>query len=486
MNERRNQVRRWLWYTEASLLLGCLAIYGIDYWRGDGDGIIEQFRLNPVELLFWGQVFLLPLLGMTSRRESWVNGSLLLLTTILLLLVLERALRYLPGTHHSGNRLENQSGGALFSRYDTVYFKNYLPQRHFLTHVQEAGFEATIENRINSRGIRGPEIGPKPAGTKRTLLLGDSFLQADEVAFEQTIGQQLERMWGDSQRVIQHGNPSWSPLLELNWLLRQGPSLALDRVVVFLHYNDFFPGRWVGDEGYTPFARFDEAGNPRGFVFDPDVSAQKRSAYGRFIESWQQWAIWQRYYAWQKRRGLLQRIPRTAVDHLLRMPPEAFDQAQSVSSFDQQLQEAKLWGLLATSRDTAIWDADTRQRLALSERYLARMADWLAARDIDFYLVLIPFPWQLAAATSPQKAYYGWEGIRLPRGGLADHLRHFAQLRDIPFLELYPTFAAAPKPADDPLYFPQDGHWTERGHRLAAETLYPFLSIPPPTPPQDE
>ena len=89
------------------------------------------------------------------------------------------------------------------------------------------------------------------------------------------------------------------------------------------------------------------------------------------------------------------------------MPPAAFDQAQSVSSFDQQLQEAKLWGLLATSRDTAIWDADTRQRLALSERYLARMADWLAARDIDFYLVLIPFPWQLAAATSPHKAYYG-------------------------------------------------------------------------------
>lgn len=53
----------------------------------------------------------------------------------------------------------------------------------FLTHIS-----------YNSLGIRGPEYAiPKPTGVKRLVILGDSFGDAMEVEFPETMGQVLQR-----------------------------------------------------------------------------------------------------------------------------------------------------------------------------------------------------------------------------------------------------------------------------------------------------
>ncbi len=478
MSNSRKKVRRLLWLAQAVLLLLCISIYLVDWLRGDGDGIIEKWRLNPVSICFWGQVFLLPLLGLTSRKELIVNGSLLLLSMILMVLGVEQFLQVVPLNRTTAMRIENVGGGALFSRYDTVYFKNYMPHAHFVTHIEEETPVRAIENRINSHGIRGPEIGPKRAGEKRTLLLGDSFLQSDEVAYENTVGQLLEQMLGDSQLVIQHGNPSWSPLLELNWLIRQGPALELDRVVLFLYYNDFFPGQLVGDEGYTPFARFDSQAYPRGFDFSSLGVATKRSAFQQFREKITYWNIVHWYRSWKQRRQLLRQVPGDQLDVMLNLPPAEFAQAMEKSNLQKDLLEAKLWGLTATFRDTSIWDTDTQERLALSEHYLSLMQEWLSQREIELSLVLIPYPWQFAGENLIQKQYYGWDDVVLPRGGLEDRLRTFAEQRELPFLPLYPAFEAFNAREEEPLYFRQDGHWTPTGHRLAAEQVQGLLIAP--------
>lgn len=55
-------------------------------------------------------------------------------------------------------------------------------------------FEARV--RINSLGLRGPEIGERPPGTYRVMLLGDSMVAGFEVPWEQTFGALIERQLG--------------------------------------------------------------------------------------------------------------------------------------------------------------------------------------------------------------------------------------------------------------------------------------------------
>ncbi len=46
---------------------------------------------------------------------------------------------------------------------------------------------------------------------------------------------------------------------------------------------------------------------------------------------------------------------------------------------------------------------------------------------------------------------------------------------NVPMLDLTPFFRKAQVTADEPLYFPVDGHWTEDGHKLVAETIGSWL-----------
>ena len=351
MAHSRKKLQKILLAAEVLLCLFCLAVYMVDYGWGDGDGIIEKAGLNPVTIFCLGQLFLLPLLGMTTSREYLVNGSLLLFSLLLGGVLLEIAMRIFPIRPAASSRLENLGTGPIFSRYDTVYFKNYMPNAHFVTHINEQDSSWSIANSVNSLGVRGPEIAAKQPGERRLLLLGDSFLQSDEVAYENSIGQQLQTLLGDSNSVIQHGNPSWSPLLELNWLLRQGPGLALDQVILFLYYNDFFPGRSVGDRGYVPFTRFDALGYPRGFNFDSVKGGGKRSAWTQFWEQLGYLKTWRWLKSWRQQRRLHHRIPADQVARFLQMPPEAFLQTTTRSDLQNDLLEAKLWGLMATLRD---------------------------------------------------------------------------------------------------------------------------------------
>lgn len=458
------------------LLLLCALAYSTDLYWGDGDGLIAQWHFNPLTVGVLGTLIMLPLAGIVSGRKALSNISLTVFTILLSLLSVEFVLLPLSNwetpSHH---RLENLGEGPIFSRYDTLYFKNYLPHAHFITHLQEPEQQYSIENQINSLGIRGPEIGSKPLGERRILLLGDSFLQSDEISYSHTIGQQLEQLFADSVRVIQHGNPSWSPLLELNWLLRTGLDLEPDQVILFLYYNDFFPGKWVGDTGYTPFCRFDEKGLPQSFQFgNAALSSKKENGpWQQMKESWPRLRMV---------RLLRQALGKKRNQVFFSQASESYLNC-SKDSIAYQLQnwetlyEAKSWGLLSTMRDTNLWDTMTIQRLELSAHYLRLMQKVLKEKNIDFQITLIPQPWQFAGEQEPIKSFYGFEQFIFPRGGLESYLHGFCGKQGIPFLPLYPYFYKYKQSSTELLYFPLDGHWTATGHRLAAQTIFDLLHL---------
>jgi hypothetical protein len=92
--------------------------------------------------------------------------------------------------------------------------------------------------RINSLGLRGPEVGPREPGELRVLFMGDSMVAAFEVPHEDTfvarVGTLLEARLDRPVRTINAGVRGYGTDQSLLWFEDRGHALDAD-VVVFLH-----------------------------------------------------------------------------------------------------------------------------------------------------------------------------------------------------------------------------------------------------------
>ena len=114
--------------------------------------------------------------------------------------------------------------------------------------------------RINSHGLRGPEVAwEKPPGTRRILFLGDSVtfgygLASYQEAFPHLTADLLEELLGVEVEALNAGVGGYSPWQELRYLERDGLRYAPDVVVVSFVLNDVtekfelirFGGHWRG------------------------------------------------------------------------------------------------------------------------------------------------------------------------------------------------------------------------------------------------
>ena len=98
-----------------------------------------------------------------------------------------------------------------------------------------------IRYRLNSHGLRGPQVGAKSTDRPRILVLGDSYVFGLGIAEEHTIpvrlaAQLAER--GQPSEVLNLGVPSYQTAQEAAWLERVGWSLEPDLVVLVYYAND--------------------------------------------------------------------------------------------------------------------------------------------------------------------------------------------------------------------------------------------------------
>jgi hypothetical protein len=105
--------------------------------------------------------------------------------------------------------------------------------------------------RINSIGLRGPEIPEKAKGEIRILLMGDSFPFGIGVPEDRALAAQLEAQLageappGRSYRVINMGVVSYNTQQELRQLQEIGLGLKPDLVLLAYAANDIEPVMWV-------------------------------------------------------------------------------------------------------------------------------------------------------------------------------------------------------------------------------------------------
>lgn len=101
--------------------------------------------------------------------------------------------------------------------------------------------EFTEVSHTNALGLRGGEVGPKGAGERRILAIGDSFTYGHGVQDAETypaVVEEILRARGNDVRVLNAGVPGYNTDQAYAWMLRDGFALAPDVVLAGVHCSD--------------------------------------------------------------------------------------------------------------------------------------------------------------------------------------------------------------------------------------------------------
>jgi GDSL-like lipase/acylhydrolase family protein len=297
---------------------------------------------------------------------------------------------------------------------------------------------------INSFGLRSPEVAvPKPAGTIRILLLGDSFTFGLRVRDDETFGRRLEEdlrgKYGTAPvEVVSAGVLSYCPLLEYLQYRHHLHVLEPDLVVLNFDMSD------VQDHmAYSRDAVLGDDGVPL-FVTEPTLRSQAPSAMPKLL-----------MFEWLGRRI---QGARGRVESTLQGVPFVRDQ------------DRYLWALDGGQE----WNAEARSAMAP----IVELARLLEHNSIPLVLATYPQPWQTSADATPLPPIRDQYGVGRNTVHLNDRpfkkLEAFASEHHIPFVNATSTFRQDAAPAT--LFLGSDFHFTPRGHRVYADVLGRFIS----------
>jgi len=330
--------------------------------------------------------------------------------------------------------------------------------------VKPGAFDVPVQ--ANSAGFRDRDHEiMKPAGTRRIVMLGDSFLEALQVPFEQSITPMLEKRLnaqGQHTEFISLGVSGFGTAREYLALREYGLRYQPDLVLLFFVGNDVSDNsRRLQGLPYVPYPEStsdgdlatDEAGHP---VFTPFADQSSRlSVVSDLLKD--------HVKSYRFLRETVMSSP--AVNRILYQmrlvstPPEKVNApgGQNFGYYEiYRLQPQPTWA----------------EAWRLTEGMLVATRDLAHESGAQFAVVLIPAAWEVDSSW--------WNRVleQLPamRKSALDlqepsrRLTKFLGEHDIPVLTLLPEFRARVDSLP-PLYVRSDAHWTAEGHRLATDLL---------------
>lgn len=304
--------------------------------------------------------------------------------------------------------------------------------------------------RITANGLRDDDDVPeaKPAGERRVLFLGDSFLYAARLAWKDVLTEQVERRL-PSTRCLDACCPGWSTDRERAFLERYGLALHPDVVVVC-----FFVGNDV----------MEAASSDRFSVRDDhaiEVHARPQSLRKRILGHS---ALWRKIEATSLYRKL--------AHH------RNSDGSKPVEDVEARYYEIEQLRLEQWRRGA--WEkpplADGWSRVEGELARIKKLADASGARVL---VLAIPDEVQVDEKIRAETVRRSSPKVDLADYDLDQPQRALAEICarvGLPVLDALPAFRA--KGAQGGLYLrdPLDTHWNETGHELAAELLAPRIA----------
>ena len=371
----------------------------------------------------------------------------------------------------------------------------HIPHSGGLFHSDYNEFETEV--RINARGLRDREIGyDNPDGALRVLSLADSFGEALQVELEDTYHKQLEQLLIDSQgrpvEVLNAGVGGWGTDQEAIFYVAEGFRYDPDAVLLaFFTRNDA-----VNNYGPLEIAR--NGGrqqkeffslSSKGELIPPPVqeglemqaveeSSLRAGLLGKTLAAGSG-------QAGPPLLPLADTLWRWSALYRLVMP-----YLRDIPAVVQQLGPSGILGGEAVIRarhpTTPIPffvyqsppDDDFEAAWTVTEAILLRLQAEVEQRGAMLVVVLIAAPeqvypadWEQTVAVNPALQNLTWD-LEAPNRRLSKFLANAGILH----LDLLPVFRTAVAEPDAPrLHFRHDQHWTEAGHRLAADTIHDFL-----------
>jgi hypothetical protein len=352
--------------------------------------------------------------------------------------------------------------GMLWQLDEKLLFRTW-PGKRSLRWVDDTG-AGWIYTRINSAGLRGPELGAKDR--PRLAVYGDSFVQGEYCNESETFVVQLsnalrERASADVE-VLNAGVTAYGPDQALLKFEREADALQPDAVLLcFCSLNDFGdPVRnklfWIGEQGELVPNRF-------------QIDASVHEGYEKRVD--------------REHSSALLRTARFVWKSLTR--EEKGEPADFVAKQRKiRLAEYDEFVLQRDDRVTSLfsdnYDADmateidcpsSKFKQALARAILERFRDRCRERGIPLLVLVIPAeidiePSELEARSLAGHASYRPEALTETAVGIAGAL-------EIPCLDLYPLFR---EHANQGLFNPGiDAHWSPRGQDVAADSAAGFL-----------
>lgn len=298
------------------------------------------------------------------------------------------------------------------------------------------------------------------------INIGDSFLQADEIAFDQRLA---ARMGANGVRVLDVGYSSWAPVTMRNWLLAHPPRRGA-RVNLFTMTNDFMASFSMSNLAYHALAST-----------APAITRDNRVVFTGPVEAPAQLGLGARL---QRQSFFLSRIALVRQRFVSVEPPAAGTPFHDTrfATFGSDCGDLAryhdgtpelLADYLSFARDEACWPRPLRAAVDSATADIRRIADDLDSIGVELHVYLVPAGWAFDGETLVGKAsprhYAMAADVTVTQGGLARHLAR--ALQGLRFTDLEPVIAGLKRGDNERWYFPVDGHWTAHAHRQLADWL---------------
>jgi hypothetical protein len=309
----------------------------------------------------------------------------------------------------------------------------YRLKPHARTRFTTSEFSADIA--INGAGLRDDEeLGPKPPGERRVVLLGDSLVLSVQVPFHQTFGELLEarlnaRSSAFRYRVINAGVQGYGPVEEQLFFRSIAGAVQPDLVlpVIFVG-ND-------AEEALSSQAKLEPARRTSEVVADSLVTRVRRLV---------------------RRSMVLQILRLRVVTATERLSPSLAPPEPPLQSYAAQPAPRIADGLGVARR---------------SIEDIARTASSIGASTA---IVLMPARFQVDDGDFGRlKEVVTAAGGTLLRDGATERFDRALAPLDLPRLDVLPALRAA-LPGPD-LFYQETVHLTPRGHSVVAEALDRFI-----------
>ena len=304
--------------------------------------------------------------------------------------------------------------------------------------------EFNTEYTINSHGLRDREFPlQKPEGTRRILMLGDSFTEGDGVELRETFSKVIEdrlRRSGEPRvEIINAGVGSYSPILEYLYLKREGLRLQPDMVVLNLDLSDFYD-----DITYTRLARLDSNGIP--LSVSPDGADPESRSFPTVVKDF--FKEHTRLYNWVRIR----------INRYI-------EGARHEGNFSGDIRFDK-YAMLRENHAAA----DDRE-WTLSYRYLLLIRDLLKEQGIDFWITVYPYGVQVSPKEwNAGRVFWGFKQDTLYSIRPQSFVEEFGRKSGIHVVNLCQQMRDSSATVF-PMYLADNGHFTPRGHQIVAGIL---------------